>query len=162
MTNGPYKLHPLIHAANLVEERLGVVLAPFGIKPRQARVLNVLHLMGSASQGELAREFEVTAASMSTMTSRLVAGGFVRRTVDNSETQRVQLMLTAKGTELIGPINKAWCEVDRVMEDAVGNDNAHNLARLSAELRTALGGRVAGAGTDYLYYDGKAAVEPAE
>lgn len=58
MNNKPYKLQPLIHAATLVEERLSAELAPFGIKPRQARVLNVLHLMGSASQVELAREFD--------------------------------------------------------------------------------------------------------
>lgn len=162
MTNRPYKLHPLVHAASLVEERLGVELAPIGIKPRQARVLNVLHLMGSASQGELAREFEVSAASMSTMTSRLIAGGFIKRTVDDTESSRIQLRLTAKAAALIGPINEAWCKVDRVMEDAIGQENAHQLAKLSAELRNALGGRVAGAGTGYRYYDGKSAVEPAE
>lgn len=160
MTNKPYKLQPLIHAATLVEERLSVELAPIGIKPRQARVLNVLHLLGSASQVELAREFEIAAASMSTMTSRLIAGGFITRTVDADESHRVRLKLTAKGTALIEPINKAWREVDRIIDDAVGEDAAHTLATLSGELRNALGGRVAGAGTGYRYYGKKTADEP--
>ena len=162
MNNNPYKLHPLIHAASLVEDRLGDELAPIGIKPRQARVLNVLHLMGAATQGELAREFEVTAASMSTMTTRLITGGFIKRTVDDTPARRVELKLTAKGIALIDPINAAWREVDRLMEQAIGQANAHSLARLSAELRNTLGGRVAGAGTGYQYYDGKTEVEPAE
>lgn len=159
MTNKPYKLHPLIHAASLVEERLGVELAPFGIKPRQARVLNVLHLMGSASQAELAYEFEVSAASMSTMTSRLIAGGFVKRTVDDDELPRIRLKLTTKGAALIDRINEAWCEIDRIMETAIGKENAHNLASYSADLRNSLGGRVAGAGTGYRYYAGVKADE---
>lgn len=162
MSNKPYKLHPLIHAANLIDERLEVELAPLGIRPRQARVLNVLNLMGSASQAELAYEFEVTAASMSTMTSRLIAGGYVKRTVDGDASHLVKLRLTAKGAALIEPINEAWCAVDKAMDEAIGARGAHELAQWCADLRTSLGGRVAGAGTGYRYYEGTKAAQSVE
>lgn len=162
MNNKPYKLQPLIHAATLVEERLSAELAPFGIKPRQARVLNVLHLMGSASQVELAREFDISAASMSTMATRLVAGGFIKRIVREEKGSSVQLTLTEKGRGLIGRINAAWRAVDQVMEEAIGEEKAHKLAQWSGELRDRLGGRVAGAGTGYKFYGGEEETKAAE
>ncbi len=152
MTNRPYKLQPLIHVARLLEDQLRAELAPIGIGPRKARVLNILHLMGSASQAELVREFDISAASMSTMTSRLEAGGFVTRTIEGKGTHRIQLKLTKKGTDLIGEIHAAWDRVDQVIDDAIGADTAHDLATRAGELRNALGGQVAGAGVGYKYY----------
>ena len=162
MPNRLYKLQPLIHAARLLEDRLREELAPIGIGPRKARVMNVLHLMGSASQAELVREFDISAASMSTMTSRLIAGGFVQRTIDDDASGRVQLSLTEMGAGLIDQIHEAWLRVDRVMEEAIGEGKAHELATLSGELRNAMGGEVAGAKAGYQYYGGKTTDEPAE
>ena len=62
------KLHYLLHAATLVEEKLRHRLSEIGISPRQARVIDALARMGAVSQIALAREFAVTPASMSTMT----------------------------------------------------------------------------------------------
>ena len=134
-------------------------LAPIGIGPRKARVMNVLHLMGAASQAELVREFDISAASMSTMTSRLEAGGFITRTIEGKGAHRIQLKLTKKGTALIDQIHEAWRNVDRVIDEAIGEDTAHSLATWSGELRNALGGQVAGARAGYKYYGGPAADE---
>lgn len=158
MTNKRYKLQPLIHAATLVEEQLSDKLAPYGIKPRQARVLNALHLLGSASQVELAREFGVAAASMSTMTARLISGGYISRKLNVDEPGRNQLKLTPKGESLIEPINKSWREIDELIEHSIGEKKAHDLAVWSSELRNALGGRVPAANSGYKFYDGKAKV----
>lgn len=152
MSNIPYKLHPLIHAAEMVQDRLAERLAVIGIKPRQARILNVLNRMGTASQAELAREFAVTRASMSTMTARLTAAGFVVLEINSAEPHRSKLRLTAKGAKLIAPINEAWREVDRLMEATIGAEQADELAHLAGTLRTRLGGTVAGARTGYRYY----------
>lgn len=162
MTNKPYKLQPLIHVARLLEDRLRVELAPIGIGPRKARVMNVLHLKGSASQAELVREFDISAASMSTMTARLEAGGFITRTIDGKGAHRIQLKLTQKGTALIDEIHEAWRAVDQVIDDAIGADMAHELATRSGELRNALGGQVAGADAGYQYYGGPRADDQKE
>lgn len=150
----PYKLHPVLHAADLLEESLRERLAPLGVKPRQARILNVLNLMGSASQADLAREFNISAASVSTMTARLISSGFVSRRVDSEEPRRNELSLTGKGKALIEGINNAWMEVDTMMDQLIGAEDAHRLAELASRLRTAMGGHVAGADTGYEFYRG--------
>ena len=54
------KLHYLLHAATLVEEKLRHRLSEIGISPRQARVIDALARMGAVSQIILAREFAIT------------------------------------------------------------------------------------------------------
>ncbi|MEP0454506.1 MAG: MarR family winged helix-turn-helix transcriptional regulator, partial [Roseibium sp.] len=67
----------LAHCAHLLDERLRVLLKPLGLHAGQARVLHALNRMGKASQRQLADEFNVTPASMSQMTKRLINNGFI-------------------------------------------------------------------------------------
>ena len=140
MTHDKPLLHPLLHAAGLVEDRLRKRLAPLGIRPRQARVLNALHKMGEASQIELARAFDITAASMSTMTDRLIAADFVLRRVDPDERRVHLLRLSPRGVEMIGQIQAAWADIDAMIIDAVGEERARALTGHALTLRDALGG----------------------
>ena len=45
---------------------------------------------------------------------------------------------------MLADIDKAWAEVDKILEDAIGSKNAKTLAALTLQLRDALGGKVAG------------------
>ena len=92
---------------------------------------------------------------MSTMTARLISGGFISRKVNADEPRRNELTLTAKGEALIKPINKSWREIDDLIDRSIGESKAHDLAVWSSELRNALGGQVPAADTGYKYYDGK-------
>ena len=138
------KFHLLLHSADLLDEQLRNHLAPMGIKPRQARIIGALARMGSASQVELAREFNVTAASMSTMTSRLISAGYILRETDPVEARANVLKLTDLGRSLLDDVHDAWREMDRVIEKAIGRSKAKDLADLTGELRDALGGHVRG------------------
>ena len=104
MTTEPHALHFLLHAADLVEERLRRRLAPLGIRPRQARIVDALDRMGEVSQADLARAFDVTAASMSTMTARLVQAGFIERRAHPDEQRSNLLRLSPKGRALLAEI----------------------------------------------------------
>ena len=139
-----YKLHLLLHSADLIDEQLRIELAALGIKPRQARVLSSLNRLKTASQVELAREFNVTPASMSTMTSRLIAAGYISRKPDPEAPRSNQLKLTRKGDALVSDIRATWAKIDTVIEDAIGLKKAQELAQLTEELRDALGGWVPG------------------
>ena len=77
--NEPNMVHYLLHSSAMIEKYLNAKLIPLGLGPRQARVIEDLDRVGSASQIELARECRITAASMSTMTSRLIAAGYISR-----------------------------------------------------------------------------------
>jgi DNA-binding MarR family transcriptional regulator len=87
----------LLHSAALVEERLRLRLAELGIPPRQARVLDALDRMKKASQADLAREFDLTPASMSTMTGRLLDSGLILRSPHPDEARSNVLQLSDKG-----------------------------------------------------------------
>ncbi len=145
LCNAP-KLHLLLHSADLIEERLRIQLLPLAIRPRQARIVDALNRMGAASQVDLAREFNVSPASMSTMTARLIEGGFISRETNPDELRSNVLRLTEYGEALLEDIRKAWAEVDKIIESAIGPQRADELANLTLALRDALGGRPPGHG----------------
>ena len=136
----------LLHSADLVEERLRIQLSPLGITPRQARIIEALDRMGSCSQVRLAREFNVSPASMSTMTTRLIAAGFILRRPDDRELRSNVLSLTESGRSLLSGVFDAWRAVDDLIEGAIGADEAHVLSGIARSLRDALGGHPPGHG----------------
>lgn len=130
----------LLHSAHLLEERLRARLLPLGVHPRQARVLDALGRMGKSSQVTLAREFGLAAASMSTMTTRLLEAGLIERQVDERELRSNVLQLSDRGRSLLEAIYREWQETDREILKAIGAENAQHLAALTYQLRNALGG----------------------
>lgn len=140
MLTKKYNFHLLLHSAALVEERLRVKLKPFGIGTKQARVLGALECMGEVSQVDLAREFELTAASMSTMTNRLLKAGLIERKVDEQELRRNILKLSSQGNSLLKAIYREWNEMDKLIVKTIGVENSKSLFDLSLKLRNGLGG----------------------
>ena len=138
-----HDFHGLLHSANLIEAELRRRLAPFGIQPRQARVLEAMGRMGPVSQAELAAAFGVTSASMSTMTDRLLAAGYITRAVDPASRRQNVLELTDRGRTLLDGIIQAWTAVDASIQLALGAEAALFLA-LARRLRDRLGGTVPG------------------
>lgn len=141
MKRNEANLHFLLHSAALVEDAVRRELLPLGLGPSQARVLDALDRMGPSSQVELAEECSITAASMSTMTMRLLAAGFVERRQDPDERRCNILRLSESGARLLVDVRAAWDAVDRVVEDAIGQEKAATIAELTCDLRNALGGR---------------------
>jgi DNA-binding MarR family transcriptional regulator len=132
--------HFLLHSAHLVEEGLRKRLAPLGVQPRQARILDAIGRMGRVSQTRLAEELSVTQASMSTMIVRLVELGFVTKTVDSEELRSNVVALTRRGQKLLEGIYELWAETDLEIERTIGLKNTRQLTDLTFELRNALGG----------------------
>lgn len=140
-------LHFLLHSASLVEERLRERLAEIGIRPRQARIIQALSEKESASQAALARAFDVTPASMSTMTVRLIEAGFISREAHPDEARSNVLRLTERGRALLSDIHAAWRDMDALIAEQIGPTETETLARLTRALRDSLGGRAPGANT---------------
>ena len=136
--------HLLLHSAALVEERLRHRLSDLGIPPRQARVLDALARMGTASQADLAREFNLTPASMSTMTVRLLEAGLILRTPHPDEARSNVLQLSDRGQGLLAEVHRAWADTDRMIASLIGQEKTDELGRLTRRLRDALGGRAPG------------------
>lgn len=146
MLTKKYNFHLLLHCATILEEELRVQLRPLGISPRQARVLDALYRIGSASQVELAREFGLTSASMSTMTVRLMKANLIERKVDEHELRSNILTLSPHGRSLLKAIHKEWSKIDKLIIKSIGKDEEKQLANLTLELRNQLGGTRPGEG----------------
>jgi DNA-binding MarR family transcriptional regulator len=148
MQSKKHNFHGLTHSAMLVEEELRRQLAPLGIHPRQARVLTAMQHMAPVSQVELAETFDITPASMSTMTDRLLAAGLITRNPDPNARRRNLLELTEVGRAKLDAISAAWDAVDAVIQTALGPDDAKTLFRLARRLRDSLGGTPSGSRID--------------
>ncbi len=138
--------HSLLHSADLVEANLRQQLAPLGIQPRQARVLDAMDRLGPISQRDLAAEFGITPASMSTMADRLRSAGYITRLVDPASRRQHVLELTDKGRSLLAGIEQAWSEVDQTLRAILGEDSKA-FFDLSRRLRDGMGGAAPGAKT---------------
>lgn len=143
LTKSPF-FHRFLHSADLIEAALRERLNRIGVRPKQARVIDALAHMEPTTQVALAREFHVTPASMSTMTARLIDGGFITREVDPDEARSNTLRLTERGRGLLSDIYVAWADIDAMIIAHIGADKAAQLEALTLELRNSLGGRAPG------------------
>lgn len=144
MQTKEHDLHGILHSAKLVEEILRQEMAPLNIHPRQAHALMAIYHMQPVSQAELAEEFGITSASMSTMTDRLLTAGLITRKTDPMTRRRNLLELTDAGRAKLDLIFAAWRRVDEILRDAMGPDDAQILFNLSRKLRDRLGGKAPG------------------
>jgi DNA-binding MarR family transcriptional regulator len=133
--------HLMLHSTHLLEERLRELLKPLGLHTGQARFIHALGRVGETSQRQLSSEFNVTPASMSQMTKRLVRNGFVQLREDPHDKRSTILSLTEKGQQLRDEVIAVWLDVDQIVIDAIGAANAEQLFAQSANLRAALDGR---------------------
>ena len=114
-----------------MQDYLRTQLSPLGVSPPQARVIKALGRLGPISQIELARELGITAAPMSTVTSRLIALELIAAEKDPQNAKRNLISLTAKGEALLDDISRAWAGTDAFMEESIGSDNAQALSDLT-------------------------------
>lgn len=144
MTTQHAKFHALLHSADLLEKRLTERLAPLGVRPRQARILVAIDVIGPTSQTVLAREFDITKGSMSTMIDRLLALDFVVRHKSEKDKRGDVVALSPAGVRIVADIRSAWQDIDTIIGSMLGAEKEQILIELSRELRTALGGRIPG------------------
>lgn len=138
--------HALLHSADLLEKRLTDRLVPLGIRPRQARILVAIDVIGPTSQTVLAREFDLTKGSMSTMIDRLLALGLVKRQKSEKDKRGGIVTLSPVGARMVLDIRSAWQDIDVMVASLLGTEKQHLLTELASELKTALGGRIPGEG----------------
>lgn len=144
MVTDSFILHYTLHSATLVEEQLRRRMDALGIRHKQARIIDALARMEPTSQAALAREFDVSPASMSTMTVRLIEAGYVSRTHHPDEARSNVLRLTKKGHGLLSKIHSVWNEMGAMIIDQLDPEDAETYARLARKLRDKLGGHVPG------------------
>ncbi len=136
--------HGFLHSADLTERELRRQLTPLGIHPRQARILEAMDRMGRVSQADLATAFGVTPASMSTMTDRLLAAGYITRAIDPATRRQKNILeLTDEGRALLAGISEAWVAIDDTIRTILGK-KSEMFFDLARRLRDGLDGTIPG------------------
>ncbi len=144
MRKARFKFHSLLHSSSILDKRLATLLTPIGIKPKQARILNVLDRIGPTSQKMLAEQFAVTSGSMSTMIDRLLAAGLVHRKKHPDDKRTDIVSLSKRGCAVLVDVRAVWHEIDELIVEKLGAEKAAIFNELTRELKYALGGRVIG------------------
>lgn len=140
MTHEHAKLHPVLHSAHILEKRVEALLSSSDIRHRQALVLDALQQIGPTSQQHLAKQFGVSAGSMSSMIVRLLALGHITQVTNPKDRRRDIVDITSSGQSALRGVHEVWREGDRMIEAALGREKSEQFINLARELSKALGG----------------------
>ncbi len=133
-------LHPFLHAATLLEKRVETQLVSTGVRHRQGLVLDALARSGELSQRHLAKQFDVTPGSMSTMVDRLQRAGYLTRHRDPGDRRRDLLALTAKGERVLDDVRQVWQQADEFVAAVLGQERPELFGKWVVAIRNSLGG----------------------
>jgi DNA-binding MarR family transcriptional regulator len=73
------------------------------------------------------------------MTTRLIKAVLIEEARDPDSARGNLLTLSARGRETLASVYDLWTDMDRMIEDLLGQAKAHSLAALTREPRDALG-----------------------
>ncbi|MDF0602540.1 MarR family transcriptional regulator [Psychromarinibacter sp. C21-152] len=115
-------------------------LAKHGLKPGEFTVLWVIGLNPGLRQGVAARKLRIKPAHMTKLVQRMVTGGYVERTVPDTDRRSVRLQLTQKGEAFVAKHRAAFLEFHEAERLDLSEDEFDTLMRLLAKL-TGIEGR---------------------
>ncbi len=116
--------------------RAATLLAPLGLHPGQEALLLELARTGPAIQSQLSEALGCEPPSVTLMTRKLEAGGYIRRKPAPSDRRASIVELTDSGKALADQVKRLWCAL---AEETVAGLPAETVAELPGILRTLTG-----------------------
>lgn len=113
--------------------RVTTLLAPLGLYPGQEALLLELARGGPRIQAQLSEALGCEPPSVTSMTSKLEASGYVRRRAAPSDKRASVVELTDAGKTLVDQVKKLWC---LLAEETVAGLPTPTVAELPSLLRT--------------------------
>jgi DNA-binding MarR family transcriptional regulator len=100
------------------------------LKPGEFTVLWVIGLNPGLRQGVIARRLHIKPAHMTKLVARLVAAGWVTRTVPEDDRRSVRLTLTADGEAFVDRYRQTFLRAHLAERSNLGSDEAETLIAL--------------------------------
>ena len=97
----------LMRATRGLRRRWFASLEPWNLTPHQARALHVVGELGGARLGAIAERLHITPRSTTEVIDGLQAHGLVARVPDEADRRATCVVLTDKGTEVLGAVSDA-------------------------------------------------------
>jgi DNA-binding MarR family transcriptional regulator len=116
--------------------RAAALLAPLGLHPGQEVLLLELARTGPRIQAQLSEALGCEPPSVTLMTRKLEASGYIRRRPAPSDKRASIVELTDSGKELVGQVKQLWCDL---AEETVTGLPAQIVAELPGTLNALTG-----------------------
>lgn len=113
--------------------RAAALLAPLGLHPGQEALLLELARTGPMIQAKLSEALSIEPPSVTLMTRKLEATGYVRRSPAPSDRRASVVELTDSGRELADRVKRLWCAL---AEETVTGLPAETVAAIPVLLTT--------------------------
>ena len=134
------RLHILLHVGKLLDKRLNEELCRIGVYHGQAMVLSILKRHRAVTQANLARGMSRKPATLTNMLKPMEEKGWIKRFTDPKTNRAVVVSLTEEGEKLVGSVEKIWSDVEKVLIQAVPDEDAEFFFSQMEALRKELGG----------------------
>ena len=115
------------------------LLRALGLFPGQEVALMALAELGAQSQADLASRLRLDQSTMGKSLYRLERRGFVERFLADRDGRANEIMLSRKGKEVIGAIERASAELERALTSELSSEQRVQLYELLETARTSLG-----------------------
>ena len=130
----------VLHAAQLIADRLREDLADSGGTATQGRVLDVIDRLEDPVPARVGEALSLTASAMSQMVKRLRSAQLIEpssRTTRRAYSE--QLVLSRSGQVFLDKARQAWNQIERDLVEIVGEDALEVLFHTSYDIVLALG-----------------------
>jgi DNA-binding MarR family transcriptional regulator len=140
MTDRTPQFHPILHAAQIISDKLREDLAGFGGTSTQGRVLDVIDRLANPVPARVGEALSLTASAMSQMVQRLRKAGLIEpsaRTQGRAYSE--QLVLSPSGKDFLRQTRQSWDKIEQELIDIVGEDALANMFHTSYDIIQGLG-----------------------
>jgi DNA-binding MarR family transcriptional regulator len=134
------QFHPILHAAQIISDKLREDLAGFGGTSTQGRVLDVIDRLEDPVPARVGEALSLTASAMSQMVQRLRKAGLIEpsaRTQGRAYSE--QLVLSANGKDFLHKTRQSWDQIEQDLLEIVGEDALANMFHTSYDIVQGLG-----------------------
>ena len=102
----------LLYVAKLTRAHVDIALRVADLRPGQDELICALKTDAAITNSEVADRLRIRSSTVSKMTDKLVAKGFIERVPLESDHRMIALSLTPAGVETQALVREIWCGVE--------------------------------------------------
>ena len=125
-------------AHRLKKEADAVMREAAGVSTAQAAALTIIASENGVTQQFIADRLGQRESAVQTMSERLLKAGYITRQRSASDARAWELRVTSKGRTALRKISKPFSNVNRMLDDSLGQKGSDRLARALQSVLDAL------------------------
>ena len=131
-------IHQLINFAMKHRKIMQYYLDETGVYHAQHRLLMEISRNPSASQKDIARSMDVSAATIAVSLKKLEKGGYIKKEMDEGDNRLNQITITEKGNRVVEQSKQIFDSIDRMVFEGFNEAEKSSLLVLLQKLNSNL------------------------